>query len=170
MANIVEQCQNLDVFFNGIGWAGLVDGFVPPNLASNVEEYRAAGMDVPVPLRMGQEAMETEIVFNGFHEDVIASWGLADGTALTTTVRGALQAYTGGVKPIRFDFSGPITSFEWERVQGQGEVPKVTLMQGLHYVKIALSGNDLIEIDALNFTRIIKGVDQLEEIRGALGL
>ena len=68
MANVAEQCRNLNVFFNGVGWAGRVDSFQPPTIESTVEDYRGGGMDGPVPLRMGQEAMESQIIFNGYHK------------------------------------------------------------------------------------------------------
>jgi P2 family phage contractile tail tube protein len=170
MANVAEQCRNLNVFFNGVGWAGRVDSFQPPTVESTVEDYRGGGMDGPVPLRMGQEAMESQIIFNGYHSEVITSWGLADSTAVRSEVRGALEDYTGEVKGIRFTMEGPVTSLEPDEIKGQGEVPKVTVMQKLHYYKIELDGTPVLEIDFILMKRIVNGVDQLEALRGVLGL
>ena len=170
MANIAEQCRNLNVFFGGVGWAGRIDSFTPPTIESTVEDYRAGGMDGAIPLRMGQEPMETEIVFNGYHKEVIESWGLEDANALQTIVRGALVDYNGVSKGLVFTMGGPVTQLESDEIRGQGEVPKMTIMQRLHYYKVEIDKVASLEIDLVNMEKIIGGVDHLAPIRGLLGL
>lgn len=170
MADITQQCQDLNIFFNDGDWAGRIEGYSPPELSSQVDEYRAAGMDGSIALRTGQDLMESEVVFKGYHEDVYVSWGIADSTQQTIEVRGALQNYTGEVKPIIFTQTGPVVKVMGDQIQGQGEVPEMTLTQNPHYFKIEIDGTTLVEIDILNSIRIVGGVDQLEAIRGAIGL
>ena len=170
MADIAQQIQNLNVFFNDGDWAGRIEGYTPPELSSQVEEYRASGMHGSVALRTGQDLMESEVVFKGHHREVYASWGLADSTVQTIEVRGALQNYTGEVKSIIFTHTGPIVKVMGDQIQGQGEVPEMTVTQNPHYLKIEYDGATVIEIDVLNAVQNVDGVDQLEAVRGALGL
>ena len=170
MANIASQCQNLNVFFGDGDWAGRIEGYTPPELSSQVEDYRAAGMHGSVALRTGQELMESEIVFKGHHSEVYTAWGIADSTQQTIEVRGALQNYSGEVKTIIFTQTGPVIKVMGDQIQGQGEVPEMTLTQNPHYFKVEYDGVVVVEIDILNATQTIEGVDQLEPIRDALGL
>ena len=61
-----------------------------------------------------------------------------------------------------------------DQIQGQGEVPEMTVTQNPHYLKIEYEGKTIVEIDVLNTTQnigFIDGVvDHLETIRNALGL
>lgn len=170
MPNIAQQLMDLNVFFNDGQWAGLVEGYTPPELESQTDEYRAAGMYGHVALRTGQELMESEIVFKGQHEEVYLAWGIADATIHTIEVRGALQGYGGEVTPIVFTQTGPIIKVMSEQLQGQGEVPEMTLTQNPHYFKIEHGGAVSIEIDVLNAVMEISGEDQLAAIREAIGL
>ena len=95
-----------ECFFWRRDWAGRIEGYTPPELSSQVEDYRAAGMHGRIALRTGQDLMESEVVFKGYHPEVYASWGIADATLQTIEVRGALQNYTGEVKSIVFTQTG----------------------------------------------------------------
>ena len=170
MPNIAQQCQNLNVFFNDGDWAGRIEGYTPPELSSQVEDYRAAGMHGRVALRTGQDLMESEVVFKGLHEEVYLSWGIADATVQTIEVRGALQDYNGKVTPIIFTQTGPVVKVMSDQIQGQGEVPEMTITQNPHYFLINHGGVITLEIDILNSIQFIDGIDQLEGIREALGL
>lgn len=174
MANIASQCQNLNVFFGDGDWAGRIEGYTPPELSSQVEDYRAAGMHGRIALRTGQDLMESEIVFKGYHPEVYASWGITDSTVQTIEVRGALQNYDGTTKSIVFTQTGPVVKVMGDQMQGQGEVPEMTLTQNPHYLKIEYEGKTIVEIDVLNTQQssgYIDGiVDHLETIRNALGL
>ena len=170
MPNIAQQCQNLNVFFGDGDWAGRIEGYTPPELSSQVEDYRAAGMHGRVALRTGQDLMESELVFKGYHEEVYLSWGLADATVQTIEVRGALQNYTGEVIPIVFTQTGPVVKVMGDQIQGQGEVPQMTLTQNPHYLRIEHGGSISVEIDVLNAILNISGEDQLADIRDAIGL
>ena len=170
MADIAQQCMDLNVFFGDGDWAGRIEGYTPPELSSQVDDYRASGMHGSIALRTGQDLMESEVVFKGYHKEVYTSWGIADSTQQTIEVRGALQNYNGEVKPIIFTQTGPVVKVMSDQIQGQGEVPEMTLTQNPHYLKVEIEGDTLVEIDVLNSTQMIDGVDQLEAIRDALGL
>ena len=172
MANIASQFMDLNVFFQDGNWAGRVEGYTPPELSSQVEEYRASGMHGSVALRTGQDLMESEIVFKGHHQEIYTSWGVmaGDNNHQEIVVRGALRDYEGEIKNIVFTQTGPIVKVMGDQIQGQGEVPEMTVTQNPHYFKVEYNGTEVVEIDIINSTQKINGVDQLEAIRDALGL
>ena len=51
-----------------------------------------------------------------------------------------------------------------------GDDTEVKLKARLSYYRLAVNGQNLIEIDLLNFVFIVNGVDLLDEQRRAIGL
>ena len=169
-SNIAQQAQNLNVFLGGIGWAGKVKSYTPPPLEETIEDYKNGALNGSIPLVMGQEPMTTEVVFNGHHKEVYTTWGLRNGYETEIKVRGALEDWTGEITPVEFLTTGRVSMVTPDAWLGEGEIPTVTLTQRPHYYKITMGGTDLIEIDVPNVVQKINGIDQLEEIRAAIGL
>ena len=176
MANVVKQFRNMNAFFNGTNYAGQVDEFHPPQLEVMTEPYKAGGMDVPVLLDMGMEPLEGRLIINGYEQTAFAGFGLADAKAATMTVKGGLEDYDGTTTVVQWIMTGNITTLGMGRIRGRGETPRTMINIACveYQIKQGATGTEadpnIIDIDVLNFTRIINGVDRLEALRTAIGL
>ncbi len=161
--------KNYQVFVDGRGYAGQVMEYTPPSIALVTEDHRAAGMDAPVKLDMGMEAMETSFVMTAYDRDVLSLFGVAEGNEVPFKVRGALESADGTVTPIIHEMRGKILSIDRGTWQA-GTKPSLTVSMNLIYYKEDHGGQVTHEIDIENMIRIIGGVDRLAEIRTAIGL
>lgn len=161
--------KNFNLFIDGRGYAGRVDEYSPPDLAIQGEEFRAGGMDVPITLDMGQEAMEASFILSGYDYDALALWGVAEGQQVAVTARGALENYDGTVTPIAHYLRGKVKTIAgaaWT----PGQKAPVTFTLALDYFKSEHGGRVIHEIDAINMIRVVNGTDRLAAQRAALGM
>ena len=54
---IPKILKNFNLFIDGRGYAGKCDEVNPPKLNIKSEEYRAGGLDAPIPIDMGMEKL-----------------------------------------------------------------------------------------------------------------
>lgn len=161
--------KNFNLFVDGRGYAGQVQSVSPPDLAIAAEDFRAGGMDAPVALDMGQEALETSFVLSSYDADVLALWGIGEGRNVPLTMRGAIESYDGTVKPVVMAMRGKIVTMargEWT----PGQMANLTVTMRLDYYRETVNGVDLHEIDVVNMIRVVGGVDRLAAQRAALGI
>lgn len=164
-----DVLKNLNLFVDGRGFAGQIDEYNAPDLAIQTEDYRGGGMDAPVALDMGMEALETSFSLIEYSADVLALFGVAEGQQVPFTARGALESYDGTVKPVVHAMRGRITRIA-RGTWGPGQKPSLTITMRLDYYREEHNGVTLHEIDVVNMTRIVNGVDRLAAHRAALGL
>ncbi|HYD66995.1 phage major tail tube protein [Azospirillum sp.] len=162
--------KNLNLFMDGIGYAGRVDEVTLPKLSIKAVEHRAGGMDLPVQLDMGLTAMEIAMVLSDFEPEVFRSFGLLDSAGTPITVRGAFQAQgSADVLAVSIAMRGgwkTLDAGKWK----PGEKSILTVTGALSYYKLMVGSETLVEIDAVNMVRIIDGVDQMKAMRDAIGL
>ena len=170
MANVAQQFRALNAFIDGRSYAGVCEEFHPAPLRVMTDEYQAAGMDTPVLLDMGMEALMARLVINGYDGNILNQFGLQDADAANMEVRGALEDYDGSVIPVIFTMRGNVITMPFGRIRGRGEVPKMIIEMALSYYKIAIDGIDHVTIDVLNMIREIGGVDRLATLRAAIGV
>lgn len=161
--------RNFNLFVDGRGYAGNVSEYSPPALAVQTEDFRAGGMDAPVGLDMGMEALEASFILTAYDFDVLTLWGVSEGTRINLTARGAVESYDGTVKASVHRLRGRITRVE-RAAWTPGRQAPLTLTVRLDFFAEELDGRQIHEIDVPNMTRIINGVDQLAERRAALGM
>lgn len=161
--------KNFNLFVDGRGYAGRVDELELPTLTVKTEEHRAGGMDSPIAIDMGTEALEASFTMADYDADLLKLWGLSDGNAVQVTARGALQRDGEDAVPVVVNLRGAITQTEpggW--TAGEKATPGFTL--AARYYRLTIDGEDVIEIDVENMVRTVGGVDQLAGIRAAIGL
>ncbi|HWL51358.1 MAG TPA: phage major tail tube protein [Chthoniobacteraceae bacterium] len=161
--------KNFNLFVDGRGYAGNCPTFRPPALQVLEEEFRAGGLDAPIKVDMGMEALEASFTLTKFAPEVLALWGLSDGTGKQITARGAVQNLNGTVEPVIVNLAGNIRAVEsgdWvagEKVENEFTVSVVSY-------KYTQAGRLIHHIDVPNMIRIVNGVDHLAAIRDAIGL
>ena len=161
--------KNFNVFVDGKGYAGEADEFTPPKLALKTEEHRAGGMNAPVKLTMGMEAMDADFTLTSVDPHTLARFGVTENASVQLTVREALESHDGTVTPAVHSLRGKITEVDQgNKKVGEKGSQKVTL--SLDYYKHTIGGVVTQEIDIVNMVHKSNGVDLLEALRTAIGI
>jgi len=161
--------KNLNLFVDGRGYAGQIEEFNPPALTLQTEDFRAGGMDLPVKVTMGMEAMDCDFSLKAYDRDVLAMFGVVEGAQVPLVVREALESFDGTVTPVVRTMRGKIIELD-EGTSKPGEIPLLKVTLNLTYYKMQHGDRVVHEIDAENMVRVINGNDALAAIRGALGM
>lgn len=161
--------KNFNLFVDGKGYAGQVEEFNAPKLTLQTEDFRAGGMDLPIKVTMGMEAMDCDFSLKAYDRDVLAKFGVVEGASVPLVVREALESFDGTVKQVVRTMRGKITELD-EGTSKPGEIPLLKVTMNLTYYKMQHDGTVVHEIDAENMVRTINGSDALAAIRGALGM
>ena len=162
--------RNFSLFIDGEGYAGKVTELTLPTLAIQAEEYRAGGLDVPVEIDMGMEALEAEFTLAEYDPEVLKLWGLYDQMAVQLTARGAIQRNgDADAVSVVVNLTGHFKTFDPGAFEA-GAITEANFTFGVRYYKLAIANEELIEIDIENMKRIVNGTDQLTSLREAMGL
>jgi uncharacterized protein len=156
------------VSVDGRGYIGRVETCKLPDLTVKTEEYKGGGMDAPVDLDMGMEKLDVSITFAEYDPNLIKLFGLFSAST-PLVLSGAMQRQGEEAVPVQVRLQGGVKQLgrsDWK----QGEKGDLTISVNCNrYVEI-IAGETVVEIDLLNYTRVIGGVDQLASIRAALGV
>jgi len=158
--------KNMNLFVDGRGYAGRVDEIQLPKLTLKTEEHRAGGMDIPVEIELGMDKLEAELTLSDFDPEVFKLFGLLDSTRTQITLRGAIQAQGSGARPVIVNLSGGCKASSWK----PGDKSTLKVQLAASYYKLTIADQALVEIDAVNLVRKVGGVDQMAEIRAAIGV
>ena len=161
--------KNFHISVDGRGYAGQADEFNAPKLTLQTEEFRAAGMDVPIDVTMGMEKLVADFSLKAYDADVLALFGVAQGASVPLIVREALESFDGTNKAVVHTMRGKIVELD-PGTSKPGELPSLKISMSLVYYKMQHNGKVIHEIDAENMVRVINGVDALKGIRDALGI
>lgn len=164
-----DVLKNLNLFVDGKGYAGQLQEFTPPKLTLQTEDARLGGMDMAVELTMGMEKLEADFTLISYDRDVLALFGVAEGSTVPLVVREALESFDGTVTPVVHTMRGKIKELD-PGTHKPGEVAPLKASLALTYYKQAHGGTTVHEIDPVNMVRVINGVDALAAQRGALGI
>lgn len=168
MATLPRHLRNFNVLIDGYGFAGRADEVTLPNLTVITEDHRAGGMDSPVNVDMGLEAMELSIVISDYDETIFSSFGmLTNGVPLR--IQGAIQRQGEEAQSVVIRCLGSLKNRElgtWTAGQKQTTTLTYTVTSYIEQI----NGTEYVNIDVVNMKRVINGVDQLQSMRQALGL
>ncbi len=168
---ITDVLRGFSLFVDGDRYVGKIDELKLPQLEVVEEDFRAGGMDAPMPIDMGTNALRSEFTVSGVDRNVLSKFGLELGLRSVVTARGALQdPVTGLVKPVTAIMGGNIRKIDPGTWKAGERATLVVGMSLIHYkLTHTIPGVPVIEIDVLAGIRIINGVDQLATIRAAIG-
>ena len=161
--------KNFNLFVDGRGYAGQADEFNAPKLTLKTEEFRAGGMDAPIDVTMGMEKLVCDFSLKAYDRNVLALFGVANGSSVPLTVREALESFDGAVTPVVHTMRGKITELDGGTSK-PGELPPLKVAMSLTYYKMQHGDTVVHEIDVENMVRVINGVDTLADLRTALGI
>lgn len=165
-AQLPRQLKAFNLYYDGGSYAGRCDNFTPPSLAFVTEEHRAGGMDAPVELEMGMEAMVATVVLSDYDPRFVSLLG-KEGVPLVG--RGAVQAQGGRAESVVLNMRGMLKQAELSEWSA-GSKSTQTYTYSLSYFRFRQADEELVEIDIINMVRKFGGVDQLSDLRTAIGL
>ena len=159
--------KNFTAYVDGRGYIGRIETCKLPELAVNAADYRGGGMDAPVELDMGMNKIEAQLVLAEYDPELVKLFGLISANT-PVVLRGAIQRQGEAAVPVVIRMTGgvkQITRDDWKT----GENSKMTLAVNCNLYQEQIGNETVVDIDVLNFVRIIGGVDQLADVRAALG-
>ncbi|MEQ9132649.1 MAG: phage major tail tube protein [Salinisphaeraceae bacterium] len=163
---IRDVMRDAVAFVDGRNYAGQCNQVTLPELTISTEEMRAGGMDAPLEMDMGMEALRASIQFQTVPAEVLKLFGQRE---VPLTIRGALLSHDGSVKGATAELRGRFVvnnPGDWQ----PGQTSNLTTTMACTYYKLAIDGETVHEIDVQRMVRIVNGTDMLEQIRGALGI
>ena len=166
---IPQTLYNLNLFIDGVNFAGIATQVTPPKLKIKAEDYRGGGMDAPIKMDLGLEALEANFALSGISIDALRFFGLADQSAFNGVFRGAFRTHKGEVQSCVVTLRGMLTEIDmgdWK----PSDKAETKFSLACSYYKLELDGLLIYEIDPIASVRIVDGLDQLADIRAALGL
>ncbi len=164
-----NRLKNYNVFTDGYSHLGEAKEIELPKLARKMDAYRAGGMDGPVNLDQGQEALEMTITYGGLVRDALKQYGAASVSAVLLRFAGSYQAEDGSApQAVEIVARGRYEELDFGKAKG-GDENEFKAKAALAYYKLTIDGADVVEIDLLNMVHIVEGVDILAEHRANIG-
>lgn len=165
MIQYPRTIRDFNAFVDGRGYAGLCTDGKMPELKLKNASHRGAGMDGPVAIDMGTEAMQAELTLAQWVPELITMFGTRQRMAFRPAAMGEddfvadeIVASLGG----RF----AVTNFA--DLKPGDDVP-LKLTVEVDYFRMLMNGQELFEIDIRAGKRVIGGIDQLADKRRAMG-
>jgi len=169
MAVVPRVLNNMNLFIDGIGYAGKASKVKLPKLSIKTEEFRGGGMDAPVEIDVGMEKITAEFTLKEFDENAIRSFGLGHLAPVKFAFKGAMEHGDGNVTPVEVKLSGMVKELDPDEWEGGKPVGKKFGVSASFY-ELSIGGVEMIYIDIPNMVRRIGGKDYMENVRSALGV
>lgn len=158
--------KNFNAFIDGFSYFGLASEAKLPQPKITTEAHRGAGMDGPVGIDMGTEAMSAEVTLAEHRPELLKLLGEQRRLVLRPA-----QVSPDGVDTdtIIATIGGLITATESGDLK-PGANAVLKLVWDVRYYRLEMNGAELVEIDLVAGIRRIGGVDQLAQMRRAMGI
>jgi P2 family phage contractile tail tube protein len=166
---IPKVLKNFNLFVDGQGYAGRVAELIPPKLTVKTIEHRGGGMDSAVELDMGLEKLSCDFTLDEYDTSVLKLFGLVTGAPVQLTLRGGFDNEAQQVVPVTIQLRGAWRELDFGTWKA-GDLTRLKVTVACRYYRLELDGTEMIEIDTVNMVRRIHGVDQLAQLRRAIGL
>lgn len=161
-----DVMRDVVAFVDGRHYAGQCNQVTLPQLTITTEAMRAGGMDAPVEMDMGMEALRASLQFATVPAEVLKLFGKGD---VPLTLRGALISHDGETKGATAELHGRFVTQNPGDWVG-GNVANLTVEFAAHRYRLSIGGEEIHNIDVERMVRIVNGVDQLAGVRGHLGI
>ncbi|MDR7024236.1 phage major tail tube protein [Pseudomonas peli] len=167
-----RKLKNMNLFNDGTSYMGVAKSATPPPLSRKMEGYRGGGMNGPVKADLGwtDDGIQFEWKTGGLDLIVLKQFGMIKADGVMLRLAGAYQQDdTGEVVAVEIVVRGRHETIDMGD-SAPGEDTEHSITTTCTYYKLTINGEDVIEVDLLNFIEIIDGVDMLAEQRKAIGV
>ena len=162
--------KDMMLFNEGEAYIGKTNSVTPPKLGRKMEAYRGPGMDAEVELDMGGDYGPFEFELPSPERQILRQFGIIEIAGVGLRFRGAYQNdETGAYEVHDITVRGRHSEIEAGE-QKLAEKGAFKVKTAWTYFKWEIDGAVEIEIDKLNGTLIVGGVDRSAERRAALGI
>lgn len=165
-----SKLKNMNLYNDGEIYVGQISEVSIPKVARKFEEYRGGGMDSPIMIDMGGEAVEFEWKAGGQIAQVYRQFGAIRHDAVQLRWFGGYQDDgTGQMISVEILVRGRHQEID-PGTGKPGDDTEQTIKTVASYYRLQQDGQTLIEIDAANMIFIVGGTDILADQRNAIGL
>ncbi|KRP50482.1 phage major tail tube protein [Pseudomonas poae] len=167
-----RKLKNLNLFNDGNSYLGLVKSLTLPSLGRKMEAYRGGGMNGPVKadLGMSDDGIQFEWKTGGLDLISLRQFGAVNASSVALRFSGPYQQDdTGEVSNVEVVVRGRHETIEMGDAL-PGEDTEHSMTTTCSYYKLTVDGEEIIEIDLLNFVEKVNGVDMLEKHRTGMGI
>jgi P2 family phage contractile tail tube protein len=167
-----RKLKNLNLFNDGNSYLGVAKTVTLPALGRKMEAYRGGGMNGPVKADLGfsDDGIQFEWKTGGLDLISLRQFGAVNASSVALRFSGPYQQDdTGEVSNVEVVVRGRHESIEMGDAQ-PGEDTEHSMTTTCSYYKLTVDGEEIIEIDLLNFVEKVNGVDMLEKHRTAMGI
>lgn len=161
--------KEFNCWIDGVGTDGVVPELTLPKITRKLEDYRGGTMMGDVKVDLGVEAMECEIKFGGYMEEVLATMGTSINGTLFRFAGVAEREDTGDIIGLEIEMRGRFGEYDWGS-QKAGDMSDHGATFHPTYYKLIREGKDVLEIDMLAGIWKVNGKDMNEKKRKILGL
>lgn len=167
----INQLKNANVYIDGNSYLARAEEIDLPAVKTKSADIKGLGLMGEAKLPTGYEPMECKIKFNGMYPSVMAI--VADiQNAHTVIARASLEVWeANGISqqlPVKAEMRGFFTETPSGKLKGRENAEQDTTMS-VHYYKLTVDDEDVIEFDVFNNILKIDGKDQLENYRANIG-
>lgn len=167
-----RKLKNLNLFNDGNSYLGVAKSVTLPALGRKMESYRGGGMNGPVKADLGfsDDGIQFEWKTGGLDLISLRQFGTVNASGVALRFSGPYQQDdTGEVSNVEVVVRGRHETIEMGDAQ-PGEDTEHSMTTTCTYYKLTVDGEEVIEIDMLNFVEKVNGVDMLEKHRAAMGI
>jgi P2 family phage contractile tail tube protein len=165
-----RKLKNFNVFYNGDNYIGRCAEVELPKLTRKTEDLQAGGMNGPVKIDLGMEGLEINHTWAGFEADVYRQFGVSMADGVLLRFAGAYQRDdTADVDAIEIVVRGRHTEIDPDSAKA-GDDTELKVKTDCTYYQLTVNGENIVEIDPINFVETVNGVDRLAEYRAAMGI
>lgn len=161
-----RQIRNFNAFLDGVSYFGRATEGDLPEVKINRAGYRGAGMDGPVGVDMGLEAMRARLTLAEWDPAALKLLGRVNRMVLRPAAMGEGD---GQADTIIASIGGLFATSEPGTLKPGSEAP-LKLEVDVRAYRLEINGEVIFDIDLETGKRVIGGVDQTAEIRRAMGL
>jgi P2 family phage contractile tail tube protein len=165
-----KKLKAFNLFNNGENYVGQVAEVTPPKLTRKTEAYRGGGMNGPIDLDFGQEAIVLEWTCGGLMKSVLQQYGITKHDGVQLRFAGAYQA-EDATRPdaVEIIVRGRHKELDFGNAK-PGDDTSFKVSTSCSYYKLSINGETIIEIDFINMIEKVNGDDLLATLRNAIGL
>lgn len=166
----INSVTNANVYIEGENYLGRANEITLPELNEKMFEHKGLGMIGEVELPAGGfEKMEAKFKWNSFYPEVMRKTLTRSGIRLQ--IRAVVNTWTGqdfDEQPAVIVLGGVFKKNSLGNFkQHEGTMTEDTMT--VHYMKVSIAGETMVEIDILNNIQKVGSVDLLARYRQLIG-